>query len=29
VFDPQSEVNRGGNMFYVPRTLTFELGLKF
>jgi outer membrane receptor protein involved in Fe transport len=29
VFNPQVEVNEFGNQLYVPRTLTFELGVKF
>lgn len=29
VFNPEVEVNKTGNMYYVPRTLSFELGLKF
>lgn len=29
VLDPQVEVNRFGDMYYVPRTWSFELGVKF
>ncbi|MBP3985070.1 TonB-dependent receptor [Pseudoxanthomonas helianthi] len=29
VYDPQISVNKYGDIRYVPRTLTFELGLKF
>lgn len=29
VFDPEVEVNRFGNMYYVPRTLAVEVGFKF
>jgi outer membrane receptor protein involved in Fe transport len=29
VLNPEVEVNKFGDMYYVPRTLSFELGLKF
>jgi outer membrane receptor protein involved in Fe transport len=29
VLDPQAEVNEFGDMFYVPRTLSFEVGMRF
>jgi len=29
VLDPQVEVNRFGDMFYVPRTLSFEVSVQF
>jgi outer membrane receptor protein involved in Fe transport len=29
VFDPQIEVNEFGDMLYVPRTLSFEVGFRF
>jgi hypothetical protein len=27
--NPEVDVDRYGNMYYVPRTITFELGVKF
>jgi hypothetical protein len=29
IYDPDISVNRYGDIKYVPRTLTFELGVKF